>query len=379
MPHGGQTIRDCLIDLMHESDEVDIAVGYVSQSSLEELDTLLAQCPNVKRLRLIMGMYRFDGISEKTLRLARTLDKRWQDAGRGEIRVATPFKYHGKIYCFYKDGKPYASVTGSANLSVFKPDADSLRQYEIAALTEEPSDVVPMAEHINRLGSEKCSKNIAEIKDIPINREHNTALDGQDKVTTLPSKDVEIYRKSKPKAFFRLPLKVPDYKNRHAESGHYTKSNINVCYAAPRTSGGKPRDWYETQITVPIKIRQQSGYPEQGQPFFVATDDGYFFKAHTTSQNNKQWSAVGDELIMGRWLKGRLAAAGLVTPVDNTQDDKDRSGMITQEMLDEYGASVLTFAKTGHQAWDDETEQSIDVWYLSFDPQEAGDEQGDDE
>ncbi|WP_204266667.1 restriction endonuclease PLD domain-containing protein, partial [Escherichia coli] len=46
--------------------------------------------------------------------------------------------------------------------------------------------------------------------------------------------------------------------------------------------------------------------------------------AHTTSDGNKQFSAAGDELILGRWIKGRLAAAGLVTPVNDTQADTDR-------------------------------------------------------
>lgn len=55
------------------------------------------------------------------------------------------------------------------------------------------------------------------------------------------------------------------------------------------------------------------------------TDDGYWFKAHTTSDNNKQFSAVGDELIMGRWLKGRLAA-GIVKPVNNTAKRYGSSG-----------------------------------------------------
>ena len=104
---------------------------------------------------------------------------------------------------------------------------------------------------------------------------------------------------------------------------HYTKSNINVCYAAPR-SVRKSRDWYETQLTVGASIYKMEGYPQRNQPFFVITDDGYWFKAHTTSDNNKQFSAVGDELIMGRWLKGRLVAAGIVKPVNNTAEDTER-------------------------------------------------------
>ena len=164
---------------------------------------------------------------------------------------------------------------------------------------------------------------------------------------------------------FSLPLKVPQFDERHMDDGrHYTKSNINVCYAAPR-SRRKPRDWFETQLTVSADIYRQPGYPQRNEPFFIVTDDGYCFKAHTTSDNNKQFSAVGDELIMGRWLKGRLVAAGLITPVNNTAEDTDRQGMITREILEEYGCDQLIFKKTGQTALDEDG-NALDVWLLSF-------------
>ena len=102
--------------------------------------------------------------------------------------------------------------------------------------------------------------------------------------------------------------------------------------------------------------------------FFIITDDGYWFKAHTTSDGNKQFSAVGDELIMGRWLKGRLAAAGLISPINDTQLDTDRKGMITKEILAEYGCENLYFKKTGQKALDDNGSW-LDVWMLSFKPE----------
>ena len=158
---------------------------------------------------------------------------------------------------------------------------------------------------------------------------------------------------------FPLPVKVPAYNERMIDDNrHYTKSNLNVCYAAPR-SARKSRDWYETQFTVSTSVRCESdgspkrGYPLKNVPFVVITDDGYKFKCHTTSQNNKQFSAVGDELILGRWLKGRLVAAGLVRPVNDTGEDHDRQSMITKEMLDEYGCNSLLLTKTDCQIHED--------------------------
>lgn len=107
------------------------------------------------------------------------------------------------------------------------------------------------------------------------------------------------------------------------------------------------------------------GYPKKNVAFYVITDDGYTFKAHTTSDGNKQFSAVGDELILGRWIKGRLLLAGLVSSVNDTQLDRDRRGMITKEMLAAYGCDTLVLTKTD-QKMEDEDGSLLDVWFLSF-------------
>ena len=190
-------------------------------------------------------------------------------------------------------------------------------------------------------------------------------MNGIQLVTPVPNNIVEHYKQSATEISFSLELKVPSADERFMDDGrHYTKSNINVCYAAPR-SVRKSRDWYETQLTVGASIYKMEGYPQRNQPFFVITDDGYWFKAHTTSDNNKQFSAVGDELIMGRWLKGRLVAAGIVKPVNNTAEDTERYGMITKEMLHEYGCTHLLFKKTDQTALDEDGNR-LNVWMLSF-------------
>ena len=186
---------------------------------------------------------------------------------------------------------------------------------------------------------------------------------------------MEFYKRCMAYTSFLLPLKVPAAAEQHMDDGkHYTKSNVNVCYAAPR-SKRKSRDWFETQLTVSKEITRTDGYPEKNVPFFIITDDGYWFKAHTTSDGNKQFSAVGDELIMGRWLKGRLVAAGLISPVNDTQLDTDRKGMITKEILQEYGCENLYLKKTGQTALDEDG-TALDVWMLSFKPEN---QEGDDE
>ena len=38
------------------------------------------------------------------------LNAKWQELGIGEIRLVRAFKFHGKIYCFYKDGTAVSAI-----------------------------------------------------------------------------------------------------------------------------------------------------------------------------------------------------------------------------------------------------------------------------
>lgn len=368
---GQATITDAFNYYFKKADRVEIAVGYVSRASLEELGELVKQT-DAPKISLVIGMYYIEGMPEGSYHTAVKLNRQWIDAGIGEIRIVRSLKYHGKLYVFIKEGEPIAAFVGSANLGVIKLEAANRRQYEISSITTDVAECTEILRFIERLKTPGVSSNIADITGMPLIYETNTSLTGIDLVTQVPKSNVDFYRRCAAYASFLLPLKVPAYDERHMDDGkHFTKSNINVCYAAPRNKR-KSRDWFETQLTVAKEITRIEGYPEKNVPFYVITDDGYWFKAHTTSDGNKQFSAVGDELIMGRWLKGRLAAAGLVKPVNDTQLDVDRKGMITKEMLQEYGCDALYLKKTGQTALD-EKGTPLDVWMLSFKPLEEGD------
>lgn len=359
-----ETIIDSFQEQIKNSNRVDIAVGYVSQSSLVELEMLVDKY-EIQEVCLNIGMYYIEGMPEGSYHTALRINRKWMEKGIGEIRIIRTFKYHGKIYCFYKEDVPFSVIMGSANLSVIKPEASNRRQYELSAITYDGREIMPLVKHINELKEDCISANIKDIENMPLMREVNKALSGVELVTELPKPNIDFYKRCEAYTSFFLPLKVPKSDERHMDDGkHYTKSNINVCYAAPR-SKRKARDWFETQLTVSKEITRMDGYPDKNKEFFVVTDDGYWFKAHTTSDGNKQFSAVGDELILGRWLKGRLVAAGLVTPVNNTLQDENREGMITQEMLKEYGCDQLVLKNTGQKAVD-ETGEELNVWMLSF-------------
>ena len=356
---GQETVSNQLKEEIANSDAIEIAVGYVSKASLEELDRIVTE-QQIHHVILTIGMYFVEGMPEAMYHTAVAINQKWVATGIGEIRMVRAFKYHGKLFAFYRDQQVRSAIVGSANLGVIKQEATNLRQYEVSAVTVEQSECDEIATLIRKLASPACSARIDEITGMTLIREVNVSLTGVDTVDQLPQTQ---------------PIKVPAYAERHMDDGkHYTKSNLNVSYAAPR-SARKSRDWYETQFTVSKKITLLPGYPEKNAAFYVITDDGYTFKAHTTSDGNKQFSAVGDELILGRWIKGRLAAAGLVTPVNDTQLDVDRTGMITKEMLAAYGCNTLVLTKT-NQKMEDEEGNMLDVWILSFEAasQDEGDE-----
>ena len=183
----------------------------------------------------------------------------------------------------------------------------------------------------------------------------------------VPMPDVISYQSNEIGKPFFIRLKAPKEAEKFLDDHkHYTKSNINVCYAAPRNSKSS-RNWYETQLNIEKKVREQTGYPYTGVPFYVVTDDGYGFLAHTTSANNKQLAAVKNELILGRWIKGRLVSEGLVRPIDDTAADIKRTGMITEEMLAEYGCNAVVFQKTSQHISDpDYPPDTYEVWTMKL-------------
>ena len=102
-------------------------------------------------------------------------------AGTGTIRrggclLYTSFKYHGKLFCFYTDGKPFSAIIGSANLGVIKLEARNRRQYEMSAITTDEQEVAEIAKHIEKLKMPNCSENIALVENMPLVLELNTCL-----------------------------------------------------------------------------------------------------------------------------------------------------------------------------------------------------------
>ncbi len=357
---GQELFVDRVKEALSKSDEVHIAVGYISKAALQELDSLVSDY-GIKRIILTIGMYYIEGIPEGSYHTALQLHKKWQNQEIGEIRFVRPFKYHGKAYAFFCGGQPIEAIVGSNNLGALKLEASNLRQYELAAYTTEAGEVNEVFEHISRLEARICSLPITDIRDMKIIRETNNALVGQEFVSKVTQEEVRAYQDTMTELSFEIPLKVPKDRNDQSMRG----SNINVCYAS-----GRKRVWWEAEIIVGKDIRTLPGYPEWQKPFMAVTDDGWKFQVWTCGQYNKNLYSKDDLKIMGRWIKGRLVAAGLVDPINTVERDTDGLGVITEEMLRRYGRTTITLTKTSLTTKTEDGEE-LDVWMLSFLPESA--------
>ncbi len=61
-----RTIADCFGEQLMQADRVDIAVGYVSRASLEEIDRLADEL-HVAHIILTIGMYYMEGMPGKCI------------------------------------------------------------------------------------------------------------------------------------------------------------------------------------------------------------------------------------------------------------------------------------------------------------------------
>lgn len=130
------------------------------------------------------------------------------------------------------------------------------------------------------------------------------------------------------------------------------QSNLNVFFGKGRVSPNgliKPRHWYEVELIVPKHITEQAGYPQsktENALFDVITDDGWAFKCKVSGDYSKNFRSYDDLKILGKWLKGRLESAGVLTVGEP----------VTAETLRQYGRNTFSLTKTTIPG----------VWYLSF-------------
>lgn len=335
------TFADTFYSLIPEAVRLDIAVGYITADSLAVLKQTIAYNNNIKILNLIIGMHRWEKFTKLEYNAALNLNDFLRNEGRGEVRLVTPFRFHGKLYSYSNQNGAFAGIIGSNNLGSIVENRT--RTYEAAALFRDETHAVEMREFIDRLSSD-ASDNLAdcEITDF---KERNTLLEDHENVEKLPNDKLAEVVSSLTETSFTIPL----VKNGRVPS----KSNLNVFFGEGRLVRAKgvvqPRHWYETELIVPNTITTMPGYPQKDTSsavFDVVTDDGWKFSCKVSGDFSKNFRSKDDLKILGKWIKGRLENNGAL----------DVGQPVTPDTLSRYGRQDFTFTKT----------TIPNLWYIDF-------------
>ena len=335
---GGRTFLDTFYGLLPQTEELSIAVGYVTADSLVELRQI-AEMNHLEKLNLTIGMHYPDGFTRVEYNAARRLNDYLTETGKGHVSLVTAFRYHGKLYSYSDRNGAFAGIIGSNNLSSIVEGGS--RVYESAFLLDNRREAEAMHSfiaHLNRDAAEIISE-----CDITRFKNNNPVLEGHENVRRV--EPVEMYEclQARTPLSFEIPLKGAEVS---------AQSNLNVFFGRGRVGVNglvKPRHWYEVELIVPNTISLLPGYPRARTDeavFDVITDDGWSFACKVSGDYNKNFRSEGDLKILGKWIKGRLENAGALTVGEP----------VTQDTFRRYGRNTFTLTKTSIP----------NTWYLDF-------------
>lgn len=332
------TFIDMFYSLLSKAKNLDIAVGYITADSLIELEQLVKQ-NNLSKLNLTIGMHYLEHFTRVQYNAAKSLNNYLLENEKGQVRLVTPFKYHGKLYSYSDSVGAFAGIVGSNNLGSIVEGGS--RVYETSLLIDNRND----AELIKKFIWELNQKSTANIEDCDIQEfnENNPILEEHENVKKATTREITDCISALTKTTFEIPIKGSEISPR---------SNLNVFFGKGRVSQNglvKPRHWYEVELIVPKSVALQPGYPQaqtNDAVFNVITDDGWKFACKVSGTNNKNFRSEGDLKILGKWLKGRLENAGALTI----------GSPVTNNTLRQYGRETFTLTKT----------TIPNTWYLDF-------------
>ena len=332
------TFLEMFRNLLSRARRVDIAVGYITTDSIIELQRITELNDNIKEVNLTIGMHYIEQFTRVQYNAVMNLNDYLCKNGKGQVRLIKPFRYHGKIYSYSDDEGAFAGIIGSNNLGSIVDDFN--RVYETSFFINDRKQAENLKEFIQQLNF-TASSNIAdcdilEFKDASV-------LDVQDGVRKVSEHELAECLALRTETSFLIPIKSCE---------EAPKSHLNVFFGKGRKKENGlfiPRHWYEVEIIVSKSTATQPGYPvahTDGAVFEVITDDGWNFSCKVSGQNNKNLRSNGNLKILGKWLKGRLENAGVLTA----------GSPVSTDTLKRYGRDYLTLTKT----------KLPNTWYLDF-------------
>ncbi|HAT9588944.1 TPA: NgoFVII family restriction endonuclease [Legionella pneumophila subsp. pneumophila] len=340
--------NDTFYQLIGEAKQLNIAVGYISESALIELMDIVRKNRG-PYCNLVIGMHYFDNFTYSQFAAAKDIENFLKENSLGSVKLLTSFPYHGKVYSFLNSNGFKKAILGSSNLNnILKHQI--IRQYELDLLIDDEKINDDLSRFINKLIdiSPELSSPELEIKTFKKTNNLMEDLTGVKKIEEhnllqIIKSNLD-YGKS-----ISIPLKTAETKA--------SKSNLNAYFGKGRenssTSIIRRRPWYEVELIVPKKITNLAWYPKAGYPdsesvIDVITDDGYQFRCKISGTNSKNLRSDGDLKILGKWIKGRLENAGVLKVGE----------LITNKVLEDYGRNFISMTPT----------KDLSIWYLDFEP-----------
>ncbi len=336
----------CFEELLPNTDLLRIASGYISVDSLIEIQRIIHD--NRKpSLQLLIGMHYFEGFTRPQYEATKNLDDFLRSSKLGSVSLATVVKFHGKVYSFTKDSKPFASVVGSSNLNNILDKKSKTVETDMFLREEK------MVTEIDKLLvdlSPQIGTELIKIKDEDIRIvTKSLQLEDHDGIEKISDVELTLVQARRTKTSFEIPLKP---------SEEAPQSNLNVFFGEGRRNARGyvlPRPWYEIEFIVSKEITSKPNYPKVGTVFTVYTDDCWKFNCKISGDYGKNFRSEDNLLILGRWLKGRLENSGCLKP----------NVPITRAVLQKYGRENVKLIAT----------QDATIWLLDFKSPRAVNEQ----
>lgn len=331
-----QRYADVFRGYLKQSDNVQIASGYISTDSAVDLKNII-EANGGPKLNLCVGMHYFEGLSPVQLDALQSLNAVLRERDLGGISMVTTFPFHGKLISFSRNETILGSILGSSNLTNI---VEGQRQYEADCLFAGDIQAVEINNFISRL-IETAARPLDALTITPVMPENNLLKD-QLGVLRLKEDEVRSIKQRLEDVHFNIPLKG-DVSQR---------SGLNASFGEGRRNKQgfvQPRSWYEVELIVPKEVTSNPEYPKANSEkaqFDVVTDDGWRFRCKVSGDYSKNFRSGDDLKTLGRWIKGRLENAGVLRPGERVSD----------EILAQYGRSDLKMSKI----------KDTNAWYLDF-------------
>ena len=228
------TFSDMFYSMLSKTTDLDIAVGYITSDSLVELQKIV-ELNTLRTLNLTIGMHYLERFTKGEYNAALKLNDYLRENKCGEVRLVTPFRYHGKLYSYSNEQGAFAGIIGSNNLSSIIDGG--VRTYESAVLLDDKNMAQQMRGFIREL-VRTSTDNIRELK-IDAFREVNPLLEGHEYVKRLKPHEMAEVMSQRTDTSFDIPIKPYEVS---------PQSNLNVFFGKGREGKNgivKPRHWYE--------------------------------------------------------------------------------------------------------------------------------------